>query len=183
MLAISNISLYICTLLCKIDEDQGTRVPCFFAMISPAYIRELAEEKLKEGDSYLVDVSVSAANKIRVTIDNFRGVSIDQCVSMSRWIEGKLDREQEDFDLEVTSPGLDQPFKVARQYEKNLGREVEVKLANGDRITGKLIKATEEAIALEQVSSEKIDGKKQRVTRTIDLPKQEIRETRVIIKF
>jgi ribosome maturation factor RimP len=172
-------------LLCKSDQDQGTSVPCFFAMISTAYIRDLVEEKLKEGDSFLVDVTVSPGNKIRITIDNFRGVAIDQCVSVSRWVEGHLDRETEDFELEVTSPGLDQPFKVSRQYEKNLGREVEVRLTDGNKVAGKLLAATNDKIELEQTSIEKTEGKKgkQRITRVISVPMTDIRETRIVIKF
>jgi len=155
-------------------------------MISTALVRELAETKLREAgdtDSFLVDVTVSASNKIRVTIDNFRGVAIEQCVSMSRWLENQLDREVEDFELEVTSPGLDQPFRVFQQYVKNLGREVEVKLADGRKVAGKLAEATEQQIVLEQQTKEKIDGKKQLVTKREMIPIDTIKETRIVIKF
>lgn len=154
-------------------------------MISAATIRELAEKKLLEGDSYLVDITVSASNKIRVTIDNFRGISIQECVSMSRWIENNLDRETEDFELEVTSPGLDQPFKVFRQYEKNIGREVEVKLTDGNKVEGKLVSAANEQVEIEQQVREKTEGKKgkQLVVRKFSFPVSEIKETKVIIKF
>ncbi len=154
-------------------------------MISASVIRELVDKKLSEGDSYLVDITVSAANKIRVTIDNFRGISIEECVSMSRWIENSLDREAEDFELEVTSPGLDSPFRVFRQYQKNLGREVEVKLADGTKIAGKLVDATENQVTLEQETKEKTEGKKGRqlVVRKFEFPLSDIKETRLIIKF
>jgi ribosome maturation factor RimP len=154
-------------------------------MISASVIRELVEKKLSEGDNYLVDVTVSAANKIRVTIDNFRGISIEECVSMSRWIENSLDREAEDFELEVTSPGLDSPFRVFRQYQKNLGREVEVKLADGTKVAGKLVDANENQVTLEQETKEKTEGKKGRqlVVRKFEFPLSDIKETRLIIKF
>lgn len=154
-------------------------------MVSTSYIQELAEQKLAEGDSYLVDITVSAANKIRVIIDNFRGIGIDECVSMSRWIENHLDREAEDFELEVTSPGLDQPFRVFRQYQKNIGREVEVKLANGTKVAGTLTTATPDQIVLEQQSKERIEGRKakQVVTKQLDIPMGDIKETRIVIKF
>lgn len=149
-------------------------------MISTELIRSLAEQKLsEEGDSYLVDVTVSAANKIRVIIDNFRGVSIVQCVAMSRWIENQLDRETEDFELEVTSPGLDQPFKVFRQYQKNLGRDVEVKMADGLKTEGKLLAADEKGIEIEQ----KTGKGKQQVVKQLNIPFADIKETRLIIKF
>jgi ribosome maturation factor RimP len=164
---------------------QGTIVPCFFAMINASTIRELAEKKLEENESFLVDVTVSASNKIRVTIDNFNGLAINECVSMSRWIENELDRETEDYELEVSSPGLDQPFKVFRQYQKNIGREVEVKLNDGQKLEGKLTKAADQQIEIEQKSREKIEGQKgkQSVTRQITLPLDKIKETRIIIKF
>jgi len=153
-------------------------------MISTTLIRELAEKKLLEGDSYLVDVTVSASNKIRVTIDNFRGISIQECVTMSRWIENQLDREQHDFELEVTSPGLDQPFKVLKQYEKNIGREVEVIFSDGQKTEGKLLAASENAIELEQELNEKKDNKKGKsTTKQVDIPFENIKETRIIIKF
>jgi len=154
-------------------------------MISASTIRELAEKKLQENESFLVDVTVSASNKIRVTIDNNNGLAIDECVSMSRWIENQLDRETEDFELEVSSPGLDQPFKVFRQYQKNIGREVEVKLNDGQKVEGKLVAAIEQQIEIEQKSREKIEGQKgkQLITRQVNLPFEKIKETRIIIKF
>ncbi len=154
-------------------------------MISASLIRELAEKKLLENESYLVDVTVSASNKIRVAIDNFNGLAIDECVSMSRWIENQLDRDAEDFELEVTSPGLDQPFRVFLQYRKNLGREVEVKLIDGQKLEGKLINADENEIELELKSREKVEGQKgkQNITRQVNLPFEKIKETRIIIKF
>src|SRR5665213_3445944 len=100
-------------------------------MMSASHIREIAEKKVTENKSFLVDVTVSASNKIKVTIDNFEGLAIDECVNMSRWIESQLDRDTEDFELEVSSPGLDQPFKVIRQYQKNIGKEVDVKFIDG----------------------------------------------------
>ncbi|HET6992725.1 MAG TPA: ribosome assembly cofactor RimP, partial [Bacteroidia bacterium] len=124
-------------------------------------------------------------NKIRITIDNFRGVSIQECVGMSRWIENQLERETEDFELEVSSPGLDQPFKVLQQYQKYLGKEVEVKFTDGQKTEGKLVLANESEIELEQTSKEKTEGKKgkQTVIKRLNIPFGKIKETRIIIKF
>ncbi|MCX6310010.1 MAG: ribosome assembly cofactor RimP [Bacteroidetes bacterium] len=154
-------------------------------MISTALIREIAENKLRENESFLVDVIISPTNKIRVTIDNFQGVSIQECVSVSRFIENQLDREAEDFELEVSSPGLDQPFKVLQQYQKYLGREVEIKFFEGKKTEGKLVAVNEKEIELEQSSKEKIEGKKgkQLVTKRLNLPFEKIKETKIIIKF
>lgn len=154
-------------------------------MISTNLVRELAENKLRENDSFLVDVTISAMNKIRVTIDNFRGVSIQECVGVSRFIENQLDREAEDFELEVSSPGLDQPFKVIKQYQKYIGKEVEIVLNNGQKTEGKLIAANEKEIELEQSGKEKVEGKKgkQLVIKSQVLPFDKIKETKIIIKF
>ncbi|HEU4717722.1 MAG TPA: ribosome assembly cofactor RimP [Bacteroidia bacterium] len=159
-------------------------------MIARDTILQLANDWLANPDSnrngsYLVDVGVSAGNKITVVLDNLEGTSISECVDMSRWIEKHLDRDAEDFSLEVTSPGLDQPFRVFRQYEKNLGREVEVKLMNGQKVNGKLVRAAAEHIEVEQSTHERIEGKKGRhlVTKSISLPFSEIKETRIVIKF
>lgn len=102
-------------------------------MISINYIREIVQNRLSEGENYLVDVTVSSTNMIRVTIDNLNGISIQECVGMSRWIESQLELETENFELEVSSPGLDQPFKVLQQYQKYMGKAVEVKLADGQK--------------------------------------------------
>lgn len=154
-------------------------------MISNTQIRKLAEQKLEETGSYLVDVTVSATNKIRITIDNLRGISIQECVNVSRFIENQLDRETEDFELEVSSPGLDQPFKVLQQYKKYAGRDVEVKFTDGQKIEGKLVASNEEDIVLEQTFKEKTENKKgkQLVTRTSVIPYDKIKETKLIIKF
>ncbi|HLG03838.1 MAG TPA: ribosome assembly cofactor RimP [Bacteroidia bacterium] len=154
-------------------------------MISQEFIRKLAGEKLKDSDSWLVDVQVSPLNRIRISIDSFQGVSIEQCVAMSRWIEGNLDRAAEDFELEVTSPGLDQPFRVTQQYEKNLGKEVEVKKTDGTKITGKLLEYNDNELTIEQQSKEKLEGKKGKklVMRKLTIPRGDIRETRLVIKF
>jgi ribosome maturation factor RimP len=173
-------------LLCKwIALDRGRQSPVFLPMISPEHIRQLASEKLGETGSYLVDVQVSPANRIRVIIDNFRGVSIEECVRVSRMIEAGLDRETEDFELEVTSPGLDQPFRVPKQYEKNIGREVELKMNDGTRLTGRLVEFSGEELTLEQETREKTEGRKgrQTVIRRQAVPLRDIRETRIVIKF
>lgn len=166
-------------------SDQGTNSPLFFWMISTALVRELAEKKLEGTGNYLVEVTVSAMNKIRITIDNFKGVSIQECVSVSRFIEEQLDRETEDYELEVSSPGLDQPFKVLQQYKKYTGREVEVKFTDGQKTEGKLVAANENEIELEQSSKEKVEGQKgkQLVTKKITIPFEKIKETKIIIKF
>lgn len=154
-------------------------------MISDLHIRGLAEQALEGTDSFLVDVHVTPMNKIIVLIDRKGGININQCVEVSRFIEKSLDRDAEDFELEVSSAGMDQPFRVLRQYEKNIGREVEVKLKDGTKLKGNLIKADEQGITIQQITKERIEGRKakQDVEKKLDFTFPEIKETKVVIKF
>ena len=154
-------------------------------MISPLHIRELAEQALQDSDCFLVDVHVTPMNKIIVLIDREGSVAINQCVSVSRFIENSLDRETEDFELEVSSAGLDQPFKVLRQYTKNIGKEVDIKLIDGKKINGNLVSANEEGITVLQITKERIEGQKAKrnVEKNLSLKFPEIKETKIVIKF
>jgi ribosome maturation factor RimP len=95
-------------------------------MITVEQLKEIAAIKLAEGTNFIVDIIVKQGNKIIVLLDNDNGVSIGDCVSMSRHIESNLDREKEDFELSVMSPGLSEPFKIVRQYQKNIDKQVDV---------------------------------------------------------
>ena len=97
-----------------------------YKMIKRTYIQSLVLEHLQDTDKFLVQVMVKPANKILVFIDSDTNVTIADCVSLSRFIESKLDRETEDFELSVSSSGLDQPLLILRQYIKNLNKLVEV---------------------------------------------------------
>lgn len=145
----------------------------------------MAENELKDSDKYLVDVIVRPGNRIMVTIDSFRGIAIDDCVQLSRLLEAGLDRDAEDFELEVSSPGLEQPFKVLRQYEKNLGRRVSVLLRDGRKLEGRLAEATENGIVLEQQKKIKTPGVKtgQLITERNSFRFDQIKETRIVISF
>jgi ribosome maturation factor RimP len=95
-------------------------------MIQESTVRALIDEAIEETDIFLVDLKISGGNKISVLIDAIGGLPIADCMKVSRGIDYNLDREDEDFSLDVSSPGLDKPFKVFRQYEKNIGRSVKV---------------------------------------------------------
>ena len=134
---------------------------------------------------FLVDVSVNTSNVIHVELDSFTGLSIHQCVAVSRHIENNLDRESEDFELQVSSPGAGQPFKVKEQYLKNTGRELEVKLNNGAVLKGLLAEANERDVLIETSAKEKPEGsnKKVLVTRTNRVAYEEIERAKVLISF
>jgi len=154
-------------------------------MITIDIIKKLADEKLAEGTNFIVDISVKPGNKITVLLDNDKGVSIADCVAMSRHIEFNLDREKDDFELNVMSPGLSEPFKILRQYQKNIGKYVDVITKENKKLTGKILTATEEGILLETKSKEKVEGKKgkQEIINNIQLTFNQIKETKVVILF
>ena len=156
-------------------------------MIKKEEILELINEKLDENpDFYLVDLKVNNANKIYVEIDhNTDPVSINDCITFSRQVEHNLDREIEDFELEVTSPGLSQPFKVLQQYRKNQGKEVKVLLNSNKSVQGIMAEVSEEGIVLNYETKERLEGKKKKiiVEHEHKLAFNEIKETKIIIKF
>ncbi len=101
-------------------------------MITKEQILNLIEDKLNERGLFLVDLEIAPGNQIHLEIDGPNGVTIKDCVDFSRQVEHNLDREAEDFELNVSSPGLDKPFRVFQQYQKNVGREVKV-ITNEDK--------------------------------------------------
>ena len=156
-------------------------------MISKNRIIELAQERINELDNgnYLVNVSVSAKNVILVKMDNLnQGVSIKDCVSVSRNIEHNLDREAQDFELKVSSPGLDQPFMVYEQYLKNIGKTIEV-ILNDSSLKGELLTVSPDEIELKQ--TEKIKNKTTKKKETLEtihkILMNDIKETRIVISF
>ena len=154
-------------------------------MISQKYIRGLVEGKIADMPYFLVDVMVSSSNSIRVEIDGDEGVNIADCVEISKHIEASLDREEQDFELTVSSAGMDQPFKILRQYQRYLNRNVTVKTTSGKKLEGKLLAATEENIVLETSRKERVEGKKKKevIIENIEIPMHEIKETKVVISF
>lgn len=131
-------------------------------MIDATRVREIAETQMEGTDLFVVEVRVSPANEIVVTVDSDTQVGIDRCVELSRSIEGALDREQEDFELTVMSAGIGQPLKMLRQYRKLIGRPVEVILKDGGKIVGNLTDASEISIAVEYEERVAVEGKKRK---------------------
>ncbi len=142
----------------------------------------MAEEKLSD-TMFIVDVTVGLGNAISVVIDSDEGLSIDKCIEMSRHIEHQFDREVEDFSLEVSSPGLTQPFKVLRQYQKYLGKEIEIVTGKGDKWTGILQSADEKSFFVETKKNSKVDGKKTVETKTVEFSPNEIKTVKPVITF
>jgi len=157
-------------------------------MISKSKVTELIDERIAELDNglFVVSLSISSRNSILVELDKHEGgVSVKDCMSVSRNIEHNLDREEADFELSVTSAGLDKGLRVFPQYKKNIGREVDVKLVDGGEINGTMIDATPEQIVIQTTRKEKLEGKKKKEVIVEDhvLPMNKVKETKIVISF
>ena len=118
-------------------------------MITKNQIATLTNEALEGSDRFLVDVRVKPNNVIEVYIDSDTAINIDNCVEVSRFIEGKLDRDVEDFELSVMSWGLSGALRMDRQLQKYLGKDVDVKTKELGRVHGKLIRFDEEQVEIQ----------------------------------
>lgn len=148
-------------------------------------VKELLQEALQENESlYLIDLQFLSDNKIKVIVDGDSGVALSECIRISRNIEHNLDREEEDFSLEVTTPDIAQPLTVKRQYKKNINRILKVKTAT-EEFEGTLTGVTEDSITLQWKTREpKPVGKgKHTVEKTQTLAYQDIKEAKVKIIF
>ncbi len=147
-------------------------------MIEKQNIQALVEEFIKETGLFIVAVKVSSANRITVLADKNEGITIEECAAIHRHIEMNLDRETEDFELQVSSPGLDLPFGVIEQYFKNVGRKVEVIENEGTKLTGILKNVTEGGFELE--TEVKVKGKSKEL-KDVSFNFEQIKSTRVIL--
>ena len=161
-------------------------LPSFYTtMTFKEKVTNLLEEGLAENPMlFLVDLSISDSYKITVTLDGDNGVTLQDCIEVSRVIENNLDREEQDFSLEVASAGVSTPLKLVRQYKKNIGRTLKVKTAT-ETIEAKLEAASEESITLCWTAREpkKIGKGKETVAYQREIPYSEIKEAIVIIIF
>ncbi len=128
-----------------------------------SYIIDAIGDEIVARGCFIVDISVSKDNDIVLTIESENGkIELDDCVSLSRFFETKFDRETEDYSLTVSSAGLDQPFKVFRQYIKAVGSKVEVLLKGGKKMVAVLEAADQESITLKYSVKEAVEGKKKK---------------------
>lgn len=132
-------------------------------MIDKHIVKTLVEEWLADQDYFLVDIEVSNDNRIVVEIDHADGVWIEDCVTLSRFIEERLNRDEEDYELEVGSAGLGQPFKVPQQYVNHIGKEVEVLTKDGKKKHGILTAVNGTSFTITVQEKQKQEGKKRPV--------------------
>lgn len=154
-------------------------------MITQEHILSLANNHLKNGSLFVIGIKIGSDNSIQVFIDGDEGVTIADCVALSRAIEGNLDREQLDFSLDVSSHGAVSPLVMPRQYKKHLGRTLEVKLKSGDKVEGTLTEISETNFTLEFTTREnKPIGKgKINVVKQTLVNFSEIKEAKIKLKY
>ncbi|MCF6183951.1 MAG: ribosome assembly cofactor RimP [Bacteroidales bacterium] len=161
-------------------------------MYSKETILKMAEDILKSesedftnNDIFITDVKISNDNRITVSIDSFEGIKIKDCALLSKKIEGKLDRENEDFELLVSSAGLDNAFKVLKQYEKNIGKLIKLLTVDGEKLKGKLISVTKNEIEIEPEIKKTKKNKLKTLNKeeNINMAMNLIKEARVVITF
>ena len=147
---------------------QGADSPLILCTVINKYMKkseiiDALESEIVARGLYIIDVTVSKDNDVEVTIESEEGkVELEDCVEISRFFETKFDRETEDYSLTVTSAGLDQPFKVLKQYIKSIGKKVEVQLKGGKKMVAVLEAADEESITLKYSQKETVEGKKKK---------------------
>ena len=126
-------------------------------------VKDALQSEIVARGCFLVDVTVSKDNDIVVTIESENGkIELDDCVALSRYFESQFDREKEDYSLTMTSAGLDQPFKVLKQFLKAVGTKVEVQLKGGRKMVALLAAADEESVTLKYSVKETVEGKKKK---------------------
>ncbi len=154
-------------------------------MLNKDTIEKAVKEAIDGTDTFLVDVKTTSDNKISVYIDGKHGMPIEECVRVSRFIESKFDRDHEDFELQVSSPGLSQSFKVLEQYDKYKGKEIRVVLNDGTTMEGKITNVKDPVITMEWTETFKEPGKKKKQTEEIrkEINIRDIASAKPIISF
>jgi ribosome maturation factor RimP len=150
-------------------------------MIDRTAIMKMIDDHLAGSPLFLIDVIIKPGNIILVFIDGDQEVKISDCAMLSRYIESQLNRDAEDYELRVSSAGIDHPYQFLRQYLKNVGRQVQVHLMDGSVIRGTLVEVNEKYVKI--TPGEKKGKKKDQEVPTLKLPLEQIKETRGIVTF
>lgn len=154
-------------------------------MIDKKELEEFLEQQLKDSEYFLTDLRISPTNEITVEIDSLNPGDIEECVLLTRAIEEKFDRDVEDYELEVGTAGLTSPLKVRRQYDKYIGRDLEVLTTDGRKLRGMLRSVSDDGIILSTQQKVKKEGVKKPIVETVDtdLPFALIKKAVYDLKF
>ena len=180
-------NLYICIVIKGLRIMRHAKRASFYKnMRFKSKVQEVLDAALAEREHlFLIDLSINDANKISIVLDGDFGVNLQDCIDVSRAVENNLDREEQDFSLEVASAGVSSPLKLVRQFKKNIGRTIKVKTISSEEIEAKLSMADDEKITLEWQAREpkKIGKGKETVDKKLEIPYENIKEAIVIISF
>lgn len=153
-------------------------------MIEKKLIENLANDASEEAGLFVVEITIGSDNKITVTLDGDEGVNINQIVAVSKFIENSLDREEEDFELGVTSFGIDHPILLLRQYQKYIDKPVQLLLEDDSTKRGILVSADSSKIMLQEEEIKKNrKSKKMQLGETIEIPMANIKQAKGLILF
>ncbi len=164
---------------------RGVLSPSFIniQMILKSYIQEKLLPFLDDRRLFIIDMHISPQNQIDITIDGDSYVSIDDCVEVSRYVESFLDRDKEDFSLQVSSPDAAKPLILPRQYYKHIGKEFLIRNIDDKEVAGVLEKADIEKIVLAYQIKEKNGKKKVIINKVEEIPFQQIKSAKIKLKF
>lgn len=151
-------------------------------MIDRDFIYSIVSKAIEGSSMFITSVTVKPGNRILVFLDGDEGVGIDECVSVSRFVEASLNRDKEDFELNVSSHGLTSPLTVPRQFLKNIGKEVNVTMPDGKKITGMMIFADSQGFSLNPSANKKKKIASEEMNE-IHLKYNEVKEVKISITF
>ena len=146
-------------------------------MIDKFKVLDIVKDTLEGTEKYLVNMRITPDNRIFVDIDGDNGITIDDCIELSRTIENSLDREEEDFELNVSSAGADAPLKMPRQYRRHIGRDVSVETLDGTQVEGTLKEADDEHFTVYIKGTKKVAPKEYTFAYT------DVKATKVVLAF
>lgn len=156
-----------------------------FYMIQKNHIKDILSNLINGTELFPVDIIIKPGNNITVLVDSINGITIDEIAILSKSIDSILNRDAEDFELEVSSPGLSHPFKVSKQYYKNIGHDVEILINNGQKYIGKLLSVNTEYFTVEIETKIKTEGRKKPeiIVTQQQFKYDEVKSTKIVIGF
>ena len=146
-------------------------------MIDKLKVLEIVRDTLEGSDKYLVNLKITTDNRIYIDLDGDNGINIDDCIEVSRAVESQLDREVEDFELQVSSAGADSPLKMPRQYQRHIGRRLEIVMMDGREMEATLQEADDKGITV------RTKGTKKAAPEVLTLAFVDIRTARVKVEI
>lgn len=155
----------------------GREFPFLLLMIDKFKVLDIVKDVLEGSDKYLINMKITPDNRIFVDIDGDNGINIDDCIEVSRAIESQLDRDEEDFELNVSSAGADSPLKMPRQYRRHVGRDLSVTPFDGEQVEGTLLEADDQHFVI------KIKGKKKESAREVSFAYEDVKTAKVVVKI